>query len=249
MTTSRPTLLVTGGTRGIGAAIARRAATLGYTVCVTYRNDDDAAAELLRQLKAGNTPCMAIKGDVAEPDFAERAFAEAEASLGPITALVNNAGITGRIGAFVDTTPETLQAILAVNLLGAMLMCQAALRRWQPAGIRGSIVNISSIASTLGAPHEYVGYAASKAGVEALTVGLAKEVASTGIRVNAVAPGTVYTDIHATAGEPGRPQRVVSRVPMARIGEPDEIANAVTWLLSEEASYTTGAVLRVSGGL
>src|SRR5690606_15088945 len=149
------------------------------------------------------------------------------------------------IGMFADTTTETMQRLLAVNLLGPMLMSQSAVRLWLARGQTGTIVNISSVAATLGAPNEYVGYAATKAGVEALTVGVAKELGRKGRRVTAVPPGTICTDIHAAAGEPGRPQRVVPRVPMARIGSPAEIANAVLWLLSEEASYANGAILRV----
>jgi NAD(P)-dependent dehydrogenase (short-subunit alcohol dehydrogenase family) len=245
----RPVLLVTGGTRGIGAAITSLAAMRGYSICATYRSDDEAAQALERRLHAGGTECILLKGDVGDPAFAAYALARTIGAFGTLAAVVNNAGITGRIGRFTDTSPETLQKLLAVNLLGPMLMCRGAVSHWLARRQAGAIVNISSIAASLGAPNEYVGYAATKAGLEALTVGLAKEVAPHGIRVNAVAPGTVFTDIHAAAGEPGRPQRVVSRVPMARIGEPEEIAAAVLWLLSAEASYTTGAILRVSGGL
>lgn len=242
-------VIITGGGRGIGAAIARKAADSGYGVCVTYARDDAAAAALLAELEQRGAACTTFRADVADPESAPRVFDHAEAQLGPVTALVNNAGITGRIGAFTEASVETLRRTLDTNVLGAMLMAQEAVRRWQRAGVPGRLVNVSSIAATLGAPGEYVHYAASKAAVEALTVGLAKEVAASGVRVNAVAPGTVYTDIHASAGEPDRPARVVSRVPMQRIGEPEEIAHAVLWLLSSEASYVTGAVLRVSGGL
>lgn len=242
-------ILITGGTRGIGAAIARAAAGKGYAVCVTYAQDETAAEATIASLRKYEVPALALKGRVEDPGFAKGAFVQAQEQLGPVTAVVNNAGVTGKIGPFVDSSPESLRTILDVNLLAPMLLSQEAIRQWRASGSTGAIVNISSIAATLGAPNEYVGYAASKAGLEALTIGLAKEVASTGIRVNAVAPGTVYTDIHAAAGEPNRPARVVSRVPMARIGEPQEIADAVIWLLSDEASYVTGAVLRVSGGL
>jgi len=190
-----------------------------------------------------------VQGDVADPAFAARFFAEAEVAFGPVTALVNNAGITGPIGSFKDLTFDTLRRIVDTNLIGTALLAQEAVRRWEAAGIAGRMVNISSSASTLGAPHEYVHYAATKAAVEALTIGLGKEVAAQGIRINGVAPGIAYTDIHAAAGEPNRPARVVSRVPMGRIGEPEEIAAAVLWLLSEEASYVTATVLRVSGGV
>ncbi len=169
--------------------------------------------------------------------------------LGPPTAVVNNAGITGRIGNFATLPLEVLRRTIDVNLLGTMLVAQEAVRRWQAAGIAGRLVNISSIAATLGAPGEYVHYAATKAAVDALTVGLGKEVASSGIRVNAVAPGTAFTDIHAAGGDPDRPARVASRVPMGRIAQPQEIAHAVLWLLSDEASYLTATVVRVSGGV
>jgi NAD(P)-dependent dehydrogenase (short-subunit alcohol dehydrogenase family) len=163
--------------------------------------------------------------------------------------VVNNAGITGPIGPFKDLSHADLRRTMDTNLIGTMLVAQQAIRRWEAAGTRGRIVNISSIASTLGAPNEYVHYAATKAGVEAFTIGLGKEVAPKGIRVNAIAPGTTYTDIHASAGQPDRPARVVSRVPMARIADPKEIAAAALWLLSPGASYVTATVLRVAGGL
>jgi len=232
----RDVLLVTGGGRGIGAAIVRAATSRGHAVCFSYLRDDEAAGRLAADLNGSGRKVHGIRGDIADPAFACTFFDEAERVFGPVTALVNNAGITGR-------------RTLDVNVLGTMLMAQEAIRRWGDAGVPGRMVNISSIAATLGAPHEYVHYAASKAAVEAFTVGLAKEVAPSGTRVNAVAPGTVHTDIHAAAGEPDRPARVVSRVPMGRIGEADEIADAVLWLLSPEASYVTGIVLRVSGGL
>ena len=242
-------MIVTGGSRGIGAAIARGAARQGYAVCITYARDAQAADRVLADLHGLGARALAVRGEVEAEGFAAEVFDRAEAELGPVTALVNNAGITGRIGAFADTSVETMRAVLDVNLLGTMMLAQEAVRRWRAAEIAGRIVNLSSVAATLGAPNEYVAYAAAKAGVDAFTLGLAKEVAPFGIRVNAVAPGTTYTDIHATAGAPGRPERVVGRVPMGRIGEPDEIANAVLWLLSAEASYATGTVVRVSGGV
>jgi hypothetical protein len=242
-------LLVTGGSRGIGAAIVRRAARQGYAVCFSYLQDGAAAGRLVSDVEANGSAVCSFRGDVAEPDFAGRFFDAAQDRFGTVTALVNNAGITGPIGAFSDVSVETMRRTIDTNLLGTMLMAREAVRRWEAAGTAGRMVNVSSIASTLGAPNEYVHYAATKAAVEALSIGLGKEVAAKGIRVNAVAPGTAYTDIHAAAGEPERPARVVSRVPMARIGEPDEIAAAVLWLLSDEASYVTATVLRVSGGL
>lgn len=242
-------LLVTGGGRGIGAAIVRAAAARGYAVGFCYLHDKDAAASLAEELEATGARVLAVQGDVADPTFAARFFDETQARLGPVTALVNNAGITGRYGAFTDLPLATLRRTFDVNVIGAMLMAQEAVRRWRAAGIPGRLVNLSSVAATLGSPGEYVHYAASKAAIDALTIGLGKEVAPAGIRVNAVAAGTVYTDIHAAGGVPDRPARVVRRVPLQRIAEPPEIAAAVLWLLSPEASYVAGTILRVSGGL
>lgn len=241
-------LIVTGGGRGIGAAIARAAARKGYKLCLTYASRAAEADALAEELEAGGAEALIVQGWVEDPDFAAKAF-DAAASLGPVTALVNNAGATGQIGLLADTPGDAMAQVLGVNLLGPMLLSREAVRRWRESGVKGSIVNISSIAATLGAPGEYVPYAAAKAGVEALTIGLAKEVAAAGIRVNAVAPGTVKTEIHAAAGEPDRPARVAARIPMGRAGEPEEIAAAVLFLLSDEASYITGAVLPVTGGL
>jgi NAD(P)-dependent dehydrogenase (short-subunit alcohol dehydrogenase family) len=241
----REVLVVTGGSRGIGAAVTRAAAARGYAVCVAYARDDGAADHLCTELPG----VVAVRADVAEPAAVRALFDAAESALGPVTALVNNAGVTGPLGRFQDTSLATLRRVLDVNVVGTMLCAQEALRRWEERGAGGRIVNVSSRAATLGSPGEYVHYAASKAAVEAFTLGLAKEVAAQGIRVNGVAPGIVHTDIHATAGDPGRPERVVGRVPMGRIGEPEEIAAAVLWLLSDEASYVTGAVLPAGGGL
>lgn len=248
-TPARPCLLVTGGSRGIGAAIVALAAQQGLNVCFSYLRDDDAAHKLAASLANGHDNVRFLRGDVAEIGFAARFFDFAENAFGTATMLVNNAGITGPIGAFKDTSLETLRRTVDTNLMGPLMLAREAIRRWEAVNAAGRMVNISSIASTLGAPNEYVHYAATKAAIEAMTIGLGKEVANKGIRINAVAPGTAFTDIHAAAGESGRPARVVSRVPMGRIGEPVEIANAVMWLLSDEASYVTATVLRVSGGL
>lgn len=242
-------LLVTGGGRGIGAAVVRRAARAGIATAFSYQADETAARALVSEVESAGSRALAIRQDVAEGDAVPRLFDAAEDRLGPVSMLVNNAGITGRIGSFVDASADTLRQVAQVNLLGTMFMAQEAIRRWRARGAKGRMVNISSIAATLGAPGEYVHYAATKAGVEALTIGLGKEVAPHGIRINAVAPGTVHTDIHAAAGEPDRPARVVSRIPSGRVGEPDEVAAAVLWLLSDEASYVNATVLRVSGGL
>ena len=242
-------LVVTGGSRGIGAAIVRGAAARGYSVAFSYRDNAGAARKLAAELTETGARVHAIRGEVADPAFASALFDEATETVGPVTAVVNNAGITGPLGPFRDVPADTLRRVIDVNLLGTMQVAQEAVRRWQAAGVAGRLVNISSIAATLGAPGEYVHYAASKAAVDAFTIGLGKEVAGSGIRVNAVAPGTAYTDIHAAAGEPDRPERVVSRVPLGRIASPEEIANAVLWLLSDDASYVTATVLRISGGV
>ncbi|MGQ9364911.1 SDR family oxidoreductase [Azospirillum sp. ST 5-10] len=249
MTDGTRVLIVTGGGRGIGAAIVRLAVRDGHSVCFSYARDDAAAEALLREVRGRGGRAVAVRGDVADPAAAGALFERAEADLGPVTALVNNAGVTGPIGAFRDASHDTLRRVLDVNVLGTMLCAQEAVRRWQAGGTPGRMVNVSSVAATLGAAHEYVHYAAAKAAVEAFTVGLAREVAASGIRVNAVSPGTTHTDIHAAAGEPDRPARIVARVPLGRIAEPDEIAEAALWLLSDKASYVAGAVLRVSGGV
>jgi len=247
--TEQNVLVVTGGSRGIGAAITRMAAARGDAVAFSYAEDAQSAEALQRDLAEAGRKVLAVRADVSDPAAVRDLFERTEASFGTVTALVNNAGITGPIGPFRSLELQVLRRVLDVNVLGTILCSQEAVRRWGRLGTRGQIVNISSIAATLGAPHEYVHYAASKGAVEAFTIGLAKELAPTGTRVNAVSPGTVHTGIHARAGEPDRPARVVSRVPMGRIGEPDEVAGAVLWLLSAEASYVTGSVLRVSGGL
>jgi len=198
--------------------------------------------------KAGGL-AHAVPADVDDPAAAAVLFDAAQERFGPVDALVNNAGITGRIGAFADLDVEIMRRVLDINVLGTMLCAQEAVRRWRDSGTAGNIVNISSSAATLGSPHEYVNYAASKAAVDAFTVGLAKELASTGTRVNAVAPGITDTEIHAAGGEPNRVQRVAPRVPMGRVGKPEETANAVAWLLSAESSYVTGAIIRVAGGI
>lgn len=249
MTQPAGVLVVTGGSRGIGEAVVRGAAGRGYAVCFTYGRDGEAAAALAADLHRQGHAVTAIRADAADATATALVFDAAEQAFGPVTALVNNAGLTGPIGPFAATTADTMRRVFEVNAIAPMVYTQEALRRWRQHGIRGAAVNLSSIAATLGAPHEYVHYAASKAAVEAFTIGLGKELAAEGIRINAVAPGTVETGIHAAAGDPGRPARVAGRIPMQRIGTPDEIARAVLWLLSAEASYVTGTVLRVSGGL
>ncbi len=244
----RETVLITGGTRGIGAAIARQAAAKGYAVAVTWSRDEVAAAETLSALRDAGAPCVAIRNSAGTTDACAALWDEAEAALGPVTALVNNAGITGRICPFIDLEADLMADVVSINLLSPMLLSQVAVRRWLAAGTRGRIVNISSVAARLGSPNEYIPYAAAKAGIETFTLGLAREVARHGIRVNAVAPGTTNTAIHAAGGEPDRARRVASAIPMGRAAEPEEVAPAVLWLLSEEAGYVTGETVTVSGG-
>ncbi|HEY8373472.1 MAG TPA: glucose 1-dehydrogenase [Pseudonocardiaceae bacterium] len=245
---SETVTVVTGGSRGIGAAICRRLAAAGHDVVIAYRRDTAAAELTAHQVRKAGVRCLVVQADTAEESDVERLFDVAAAELGPVTGLVNNAGVTGPLGRLVDLRTEDLRRVVDVNLVGYVLCARRAARDMIANG-GGAIVNISSVAATLGSPGEYVHYAATKAAVDTLTVGLAKELAPEGIRVNAVAPGTVWTDIHADMGDPDRPARVAGRIPMGRAGQPEEIAGAVAWLLSPEASYTTGAILRVSGGL
>ncbi|MFS8479247.1 MAG: SDR family oxidoreductase [Micromonosporaceae bacterium] len=245
--------VITGGGRGIGAATARRLAADGHDVVVGYLRDRTAAEAVAESVVAAGRRCLAVQVDTTVEADVVRLFATAAAELGPVTGLVNNAGVTSPLGRLADLTYADLRRVVDVNVIGAVLCAREAVRAMTASGVRppggAAIVNVSSSAATLGAPDEYVHYAASKAAVEALTVGLAKEVAAEGIRVNAVAPGTVRTDLHALSSrDPGRVDRVGPTTPLGRAGEPDEIAAAIAWLLSPQASYTTGAVLRVAGG-
>lgn len=242
-------ILVTGGGRGIGAAVCRLAAAQGYAVAINYLSDDTSARTLAAAIEAdGGTACT-IRGDVAVEADVGSMFDAAESVLGPLYGLVNNAGITGRIGKFADADPASIEQIFRTNVFGTMHCCREALRRFQRTGSAGVIVNISSIAAATGSPHEYVHYAASKAAIETFTLGLAREVAADNIRVCAVAPGSTLTEIHATAGEPGRPARIAPKIPLGRLAAPEEIAGPVVWLLSDAASYMTGSTVRCAGGL
>ncbi|MBI1218503.1 MAG: SDR family oxidoreductase [Rhodobacteraceae bacterium] len=240
-------LIITGGSRGIGAATARLAARRGYSICLNYLRDEAAAHTIVAGIEEAGGTAIAVPGDVGNANDVAKLFDTAEAQLGPLEGLVNNAGITGRIGRFADASEAAFEAVMRTNVLGSLYCAQEAIRRLVPRR-RGVIVNLSSVAATTGAPNEYIHYAASKAAIDAFTIGLAREVAADGIRVNAVAPGSTLTDIHASAGEPNRPARVKDRIPMRRLANPDEIAQAILWLLSDEASYVTGAVLRAAGG-
>lgn len=246
---SRGTLIVTGGGRGIGAATARLAAQGGYAVCVNYLRDAQAASKVVAGIAAAGGEAAAAQGDVASESDVVRLFDRA-AQLGPITALVNNAGILELQGRLEAMSAERLARVFATNITGSFLCAREAVRRMSTrhGGRGGAIVNVSSMAARLGAPGEYIDYAASKGAIDTLTVGLAREVAEEGIRVNAVRPGVIRTDIHASGGEPGRVDRVKSSIPMKRGGEPEEVARAILWLLSDESSYSTGTFIDVSGG-
>ena len=244
MVSPRPRTLVTGGSRGIGAAVVRRLVTGGHDVVVGYRSDHEAAEGVAEEARALGADVVSVAADVTDPAEVERLFAEALAG-GPLTGVVNNAGATLHLGDLADTPTDVIRRVVDLNLTAAIYVARGAVRHL---GEGGALVNVSSGAATLGSPHEYVHYAAAKAGVDALTHGLAQEVAGRGIRVNAVAPGIVRTEIHAAAGDAGRLERAAAHVPMGRVGEPEEVAEAIAWLLSDACPYATGAVLRVAGG-
>jgi NAD(P)-dependent dehydrogenase (short-subunit alcohol dehydrogenase family) len=244
------TVIVTGGSRGIGAATAKLAAARGYAVCVNYRADAAAAEAVVRAVEQAGGRAAAVPADVAREEAVEGLFERAERELGPVTALVNNAGLAGLVNRLEEAPAETIRTVVEVNLLGTIWCARAAVRRMSTrrGGPGGAIVNLSSGAATLGSPGEYVWYAAAKGGVDSFTLGLAKEVAREGIRVNAVAPGFVETGIHAASGMPDRLAEDAPKVPLGRAARPREVAEAIVWLLSDAASYVTGTVLRVAGG-
>ena len=247
---NKKVILITGGSRGIGAATAQLAAARGYAVCVNFVRNRAAADAVVDAIRLAGGQAMAVAGDVALEDDVVRMFAAVDQAYGPLTALVNNAGILERQSRVDRMDAARLNRMFATNVTGSFLCAREAVRRMSTAhgGAGGAIVNLSSGAARLGAPGEYVDYAASKGAIDTFTIGLAKEVAAEGIRVNAVRPGVIYTEIHASGGEPGRPDRVKDAIPMKRSGQAIEVANAILWLLSDEASYTTGAVLDVTGG-
>lgn len=244
------TLIVTGASRGIGAAIALRAALERWAVAITYAHDAEAAEALAGRIMDGGGHALAIHADIGRESDVLSLFETVTNRLGPLGGLVNNAGIIGPFGPLADQAPETLSRVMAVNVLGTMLCAREAVRRLSTArgGAGGSIVNITSAAARLGSPGEAVHYAASKGAVESFTIGLAREVAAEGIRVNAVSPGLIDTGIHAAAGDPDRLTRLAPTVPMGRAGQPEEVAEAVLWLLSPAAGYVTGASLDITGG-
>lgn len=250
MPTKKPVTVVTGAGRGIGASTAVHLARAGHDLVLGYLSDEDSAREVLAAARAAGARAVVVRGDVCDDGDVEALFAAAS-ELGPVTGLVANAGLTAHLGDLADTPVEVVRRVVDVNLLGVILCARRAAQVMSTGrgGAGGAIVHVSSAAATLGSPHDYVHYAAAKAGVDALTIGLAKELADQGVRVNAVAPGIVRTGIHAAAGDPGRLDRVIGRIPAGRVGEPAEIAPAIAWLLSDEASYVSGTVLRVAGGM
>lgn len=247
--TSSGTLLITGASRGIGAATALAAARQGYDIAVNFVRDEASALQVVQNVQALGRKAAAIQADVGNPQDIARLFEQTEKQLGPLTALVNNTGITGPIGPFSKTTDATIERVFQVNVFGTIQCTRQALACFERHRYPGVIVNVSSVAARTGSPNEYVHYAASKAAVETFTLGLAREVARTGVRICGLAPGSTLTEIHATAGEPGRPERVAPNIPMGRLGKPEEIAQAIVWLLSPAASYITGTTVQCAGGL
>ena len=243
-------LVVTGAGRGIGAAIARRGAGAGYAVCVNYARDRDSAHALVAEIAGRGSRAVAVQADVSRRDEVARLFATVDEALGPVSALVNNAGITGPLQPVEDTGEADLAAVLAVNVSSLFWCCGEAVRRMarRHGGRGGAIVNVSSIASRYGGMPGMTTYAASKGAVDSFTVALAREVGPEGIRVNGLRPGTTRTDILEPLGGEALMERVAASTPLGRVGEPDEVAAAVLWLLSDEASFTHGAILDVSGG-
>lgn len=242
-------LVVTGGSRGIGAATSLLAAEAGYAVVVNYTGNVEAAEKVVAAIHAKGGAAIAVRGDVSSPDDVEHIFRAAD-RLGALTGLVNNAGIVGKTARVEDLDAERISRMLAVNVTGSFLCAIAAIKRMSTkhGGKGGAIVNVSSAASKLGGANSYVDYAAAKGAIDTFTVGLALEVVGEGIRVNAVRPGVIVTDIHASGGEPDRAMRLAPQIPMGRPGTAEEVAKAILWLLSPDASYSTGTVLTVSGG-
>jgi NAD(P)-dependent dehydrogenase (short-subunit alcohol dehydrogenase family) len=243
------TLVVTGASRGIGAAVAELAGDRSWAVAVNYCTGEAEAQQVVGEILAAGGRALAIQADIACEEEVVRLFKTAERELGPIRGLVNNAGVTGGRARVEEVTAAALERVFAVNVVGAMLCAREAVRRMSTrrGGTGGAIVNISSIAARTGAAGEWVHYAATKGALDSFTLGLAREVATEGIRVNAVAPGLIETGLHAANGEPGRLQRLMPTIPMQRAGLPREVAEGVLWLLSPAASYTTGSILEIGG--
>jgi NAD(P)-dependent dehydrogenase (short-subunit alcohol dehydrogenase family) len=242
--------LITGSGRGIGAATAKLAAKRGYAVCVNYLHNEARADAVVAEIRSGGGRAIMVQADTANEDEVARLFERVDLELGPITALVNNAGITGKAGRLESFDAATMRRVMDVNIIGAMLCSQQAVRRMSTrnGGAGGVIVNVSSIAATLGGASQWIPYGAAKGAVNSFTVGLAKEVAAEGIRVNAISPGLVGTEIHVEAGLGDRLQKMIPMIPIGRIGKPEECAEAILWLMSGEAAYMIGSILTIAGG-
>ncbi|QRM53431.1 SDR family oxidoreductase [Sinorhizobium sp. BG8] len=250
MSAGNPVLLVTGGSRGIGASVCRLAASEGWQVAVNYASNADAAEAVVSEIRANGGSAVAIEGDVGTELGLAAIFSALDATFGRLDGMVNNAGITGLLQRLDEISVERLERMFAVNAIGSIRCAQEAVRRMSTrhGGKGGSIVNVSSMAAVIGGAGQYVDYAATKGAIESFTVGLAREVAAEGIRVNAVRPGIIDTDIHIASGTPDRAREMASSIPMQRPGTADEVAKAILYLISDAASYVTGAVLNVSGG-
>jgi NAD(P)-dependent dehydrogenase (short-subunit alcohol dehydrogenase family) len=248
--TQVPLILITGGSRGVGAATARLAAAQGYDVAISFISHEAAAQAVVADVEAQGRRALAVRADSADPDQVEHLFSEIDRAFGRIDVLVNNAAMLAQQSRIENLDFARMQRIFAVNAIGPILCAQQAVRRMSTRynGTGGAVINVSSAAARLGSPNEYVDYAASKGAVETFTTGFAKEVARDGIRVNCVRPGHIYTDMHASGGEPGRVDRVKDSIPMGRGGQPEEVARAILWLASAEASFITGTFLDVTGG-
>jgi NAD(P)-dependent dehydrogenase (short-subunit alcohol dehydrogenase family) len=248
--TDAPLILITGGSRGVGAATAKLAAEQGYDVAISFVSNEAAALAVAAAVEASGRRALPVRADSADPAQVAHLFAAIDNKFGRIDVLVNNAAIIAQQARLEDLGFERMQRIFAVNAIGPILCAQQAVKRmaYRHNGRGGAVINISSASARLGSPNEYVDYAASKAAVETFTIGLAKEVAREGIRVNCIRPGHIYTEMHASGGEPGRVDRVKDSIPMGRGGQPEEVARAILWLASAEASFSTGTFLDVTGG-